>query len=1143
MPFHAWKSNLLRNRELKAPDGRHLYAYRLKSGEFRSLEALLKNRLAHHQQAGYRLGYGRPISLGLISEQVSGFPALFVLYAAEWWRQRYDGSGWSWQPILRDLGVNPEDWNASERSTCITKGLQDWGLSPRESGGLRYLGTIALQGGLPMRLLAEARGGVGNLLRGVLKEATRSKVTVHDIQGWVQSLEGHLPRTYRQPEIHVLLAQVVATVLHLKEEAELTQSDDAIARLEQRVPSWRERFPLPVNDANARGLIEQLIRDAAAARIERQAILFRVERALEQDSDGLWHLRSSLILPDKDNIESAKLERLFAEEPNGLPRLLDMTLVVAGRDQTLSLRRLAGHDKYRIQRRPCGASDRNAADEHILRLSAADGRIWNSPAPRGEELDDDLPWVFDAREESPPLLRQGAGSVPTQEALAAVPPDWVAAPEAGGTVTLEGNIQNPKKRLYRIRGTVRFSAPHGESCRIRTGRADANEENYAWIGQRLWQKFIRPGMAFLGKPQLYQVDDEGRSQPITGEPCWRPLGANSVNGCDLLGPVEMRYPATGEVKHRARMVILRTDANLRLEFTDAGSGRIHLGNWGAISAHALSANMISETSRAGDNLTISLRVTAGQRAPEWVEFDVHWPHTPTAVRLRLPYPAEGARIYDANSHELRFGALLAANQLLGVRIHALGGDPAAMRRMSLEFRLNGSSKESSYDIFPPKDSIQLEIRLQDYAVEIAHLLANDDSPDATIGAVLRIGGKKATAFRIARYACRMERDTDRVHLDASGIELLEPDELAALSVMALRLEYPGEEVAHLTALTTEGVATGAWEFAPETREPGSWLIFPASTASLPFRPILWTISGAVAADGHIAQSIGITQLAERESALDTAIETIADDFLDSGWVDVDRLINQVGHLPLVTLDLWRRFGRSAGGMTALAIRFATLPSGFLERFAQELPFSWETVPFAAWRRAIEQLKQQCDSQCGAASEIVFKFHIGKRIDELSSLHPALTYLLGFARASALNEDHLEIRACRHPQALPKLNEILFSGDQSLLQRLLRNNADVGKEVVQWPTAFNCWVDEARQKPLSVALLCNKSDYRDGLINLPILLAIHVVTNATREWFEISHLIHDLRAHITFDSDWFTEAYNLSIARCLAAGLLKLETES
>jgi hypothetical protein len=38
------------------------------------------------------------------------------------------------------------------------------------------------------------------------------------------------------------------------------------------------------------------------------------------------------------------------------------------------------------------------------------------------------------------------------------------------------------------------------------------------------------------------------------------------------------------------------------------------------------------------------------------------------------------------------------------------------------------------------------------------------------------------------------------------------------------------------------------------------------------------------------------------------------------------------------------------------------------------------------------------------------------------------------------------------------------------------------------------------------------------------------------------MIHDLRTHIAFDQDWFTEAYNLTIARCLSTGLLKLEVE-
>lgn len=1136
MPFHAWKSNLLRNRGLNAPDGRHLYAYRLESAEFYSLKSLLMNRLAQYQQAACRLGHRNQAPLDMIAEKIPGFPALFVLYAAEWWRQCYDGSGFSWQPILQSLGTEADGWNQAQRSACVRKGLQDWRLSPRESGGLRYLGTIALQGGLPMRLLAEARGGIGRLLRGVLKEAAKSRITVHDIQGWVASLDNHLPRTYRQPEIHVLLAQVVITVLRLKEEAKLTQSAGAIAQLEQYIPSWRERFPLPVGDTDAQGLIEQLIRDAVTIRIERKAVLFPIERFLGQDSDGLWHLSSSLTLPD--DIDSARLSQFFREESSAFPRLLNMTLMVAGQSQTLSLRRLAGHDKYRIERRPCGVSDESAVAEHTLRLSTANGRAWTIPAPRGEELDDNLPWVFDAREESPRLLRQGSGSVATYEAIAAVPPSWVAVSEDGSATVLEGRLHLLERQLYRIRGIVHFSGGEGEIYRIRTGRAETSVESYMWSGQRLWQEFVRPGMAFLGRPRLYRMDEEGHSQPVANEPCWRPLGASTATTGNPLGPVEMRYPATGEVKHRARMVILPAAATLRLEFIDAGSGRIYLENWGAMSVQVLT-DMTTEISRVADDLIISLRVTTAQRAPEWVELDVYWPHTPNPARLRLPYPAKGARIYDAHGDELRSGSLLAANQLLGVRVHALGGNPAAMARMSLEFRLNGTSSESSHDIFPPRNSVQVEIRLQDYAAEIAHLLANDDSPDATIGVVLRISGEKAVTFRIARYACRMERDVDRgfVQLDASGSESLTPDEITALPVMAFQLEAPEEEVVHLAPVNSEGIAVGAWKFAPETREPGSWLIFPAPAAGLLFRPILWTVSGTVVVNGYVAHSIGITQQTDREHALDTAIEVLANDFLDSGWADIERLVSQLSHLPLVTLDLWRRFAHSVGGMAALAMRFSGLSGNFLERFAQELPFSWETVPFKAWRGAIEQLKKQCDSQYGTTSNMILKFHVEKRIDELSSLHPALAYMLGIARAAAVGEVSNEVNLFRQLGA-NWFEEKLFSKDQGDLQHLLRNHAEA-----DWPTAFNSRAIQARKNQSQARLLCQESfGFRDGLINLPILLAIQAATNDIGEWFDTPDLIHDLRTDIAFDPDWFTNAYNLTVARCLASGLMKLETE-
>lgn len=1129
-PFQAWKAKLLHDRGLRAPDGRPLYDYRLEDAEFASLESLLRERLSQYQPLA---------SLGTIGGNVTGFPALFVLYAAEWWRQRYDGTGWSWEPIVSDLGADANGWNQAQRSACVSRGLQDWCLSLRETGGLRFLGAIALQGGLPMRLLAEAKGGLGRLLRSVLKEAAKSVVTINDIQGWVQSLDHYLPRTYRQTEIHVLLAEVVATVLRLKQEAGLTQSAGAVALIEQRIPAWRQRFPLPVGDSDAQGLIEQLIKDAAAVKLERQVRLFPVERSLEQEQDGLWHLHSSLTLPDV--VAVAKLAALFSEDSLALPRLLDLALVVADSMQTISVRRLAGHDSYRVERRPLSVLDSNAAEEHVLRLSAADGQVWSIQAPRGEELSDGLPWVFDAREESKRLLRQGAGAVATNEVLVAIPSGWAPVPTEEGESNLVGHLHLPARRLYRVRGTACFSGNQGGSCRIRTGRADAKEESYEWIGQRLWHEFIRPSMAFLGTPHLYQTDEEGRSQRVNGAPGWRPLGTHTAHGNTPVGPVELWYPATGDVRHSARMVILPATARLRLVFIDVSTGYIHLENWGAISAQVLSPDVDAQSTCSGADLAVLLKVAAGTRSPEWVDLEVHWPQTVTAVRLRLPYPARGARIYNANNQEVLLGSLLAANQLAGVRIHGLAGNPAAMPRMALELRLLSKNRQSVHTINSPKNSVQAEIRLQDYALEIAHLLANDDSPDASIEATLRIGGEAATKLRIARYACRMERENGRVYLDVEGIQGITSESLATLPVMALRLEAPEEEAVKLTALTSQSVATGAWEFAPEVREAGSWLIFPAPQAALPFRPTLWPIKGSISATGKIAQAIGLIDPTEREQVLDAAIQQMASDFLEPSWADVERLASQLGHLPLVTLDIWRLFARSAAGMAALAVRFGTLPSGFLERFSLELPFSWETIPFIAWRSAIAQLNWQCDVSYGEASKTIFNTHLKNRIDILGAFHPALNNLLGFARCAALGEEPPEIRVFRHPGALQMLNGMLFQGERCPLQSLLQKHADLGGAAEQWPTYFNGRASEFRKHKSYGSFLCQQDfGYRDGLINLPIVLAIQAATNETTDWFEYPQMTHDLRIHIAFDSDWFTGAYDLTIARCLAVGLLKLE---
>src|SRR5258706_6149817 len=170
--FYDWKELLLQRWALEGPDGRQLYQYRLKEAEFLNLEAFLRRKieefLAHSNLAHIST---RP-----------GFPDLFVLYGAEWWRRRYDGSGFAWEPILQDLGAESAGWGANHRSDCVENGLRGWNLRILQTGGFRFLGAVAVQGGLPMRLLADARGGIGLLLSRVLRLSRGRTVSPSDLQ-------------------------------------------------------------------------------------------------------------------------------------------------------------------------------------------------------------------------------------------------------------------------------------------------------------------------------------------------------------------------------------------------------------------------------------------------------------------------------------------------------------------------------------------------------------------------------------------------------------------------------------------------------------------------------------------------------------------------------------------------------------------------------------------------------------------------------------------------------------------------------------------------------------------------------------------------------------------------------------------------
>ncbi|MEW6260683.1 MAG: STY4851/ECs_5259 family protein [Thermodesulfobacteriota bacterium] len=1121
-----YRSFLLYTRGLHRPEGRPLYDYRLTSEEFDQLEQILR-KIVECVAILDESNPGKGFTMGNVATRLKDFSALFVLYAAEWWRRRFDGSKWAWEPIFEAIGMKRDALNQAQRSQCVIQGLEAWGLKAHTTGGLRYLGSVAVQGGLPLKMLAEAQGHIGNVLRTVLRLAPVHTVTPAMLQAWIESLQHLLPKSYRKPAIYALLSQVAWAVLSLKAEAGLDAGEDPIFKLDNTLPGWRDRFPLPVEDEHARGMIEQLVRDVSRKTVDRQRPALVVTRHIETVGETQWMLRSALDLPEI--LKSKALAASFNIPMDELPRHAALTLETAGISSTTTLRRLAGQDAYRVECIPMEASGEAAASEHVLHLRAPDGRLWTIEAPGGQPLDEEQPWVFSVTDGR--LLREGNGAIADAEAWLALPPCWSVPDPLPPSFGSFHALQQPERRIVRIRETLRTRLPSGHECHIRTQQAEGSAEvRFEWSGRRLWLDSRPCRTVFLGKPVLYRIVASDIRNPIDAKVVWKALGGEARPD-PLLGPVEARYLENGTLQHRRRMVVLPENASWSTDGNDEGSGTLRLVHWGCVAARSATPGISVTCRTESDALSLDLAVDVGRPVRPWADIELFWPHTTFGVRFRFPFPGEGVFAFAGDGTPIETGGILAIQRLAGVRLHVLPGTTGC--NPELMFTIGGFKRMHRLNFQPAAPF--LEIRLMDHLEDIHHLMSTNDDPDAQVNVLVLFNGLERFRVRLVRYAAPLYRDEAEGSIRFDNGHTLSAEQASTLPVLALRLECPGEESVRLERKSSEDRSTGIWSFDPQRLEPGAWLIYPGPDAALPFRPTLWNVTGETPdASSPLARAIALGDFQERQAELDRVIQKLASDFTHDDWSEVERLESQIGHLPLPTLDLWRRFTRNPDGMAALALRFGSWRIQFVERFGRELIFAWETVPYAAWRRATTNLERQCtelfDPPAGA---VIFRSHLQQRIAEITAMHGALAYVLGIAAAQHLTEMQNQIAALQVVGA--SAADRLFAGESSLLMQLRRLHADD-----EWPNDGLSVVAAARNRPDISRYLCpQRIGYADAVINLPIVLAVLLATGESgNRLFQQPENVHALRIARSFDADWFDSACNETVARCLSDGVLK-----
>lgn len=473
-----WLKDFLQSRDLDEADGRHLFAYHMNSLEFYELSNFLRKKV---QAAAYCTN-----SILRYWSDNSGFCALFVLYASHWWQQHYDGGLFEWKPIMDSLAFPEDSWEAGQLGGSVTLGLSEWSLKPRGQGH-KYLGAIAREAGLPLKLLSEHRGKVGSILKQVLREALRSGQHGDIIYSWVASMKAQLPMSYQDDIVMSLLADSIKIIIDIKNRIRVEKAEYAFEELETQYPHWKEHFPLPLHDAAARELLNQLLRDATSSENSRTQLAgnkIHAERRLRKTSNCEWEIETSVLIPERislvNNDDSfIKLRSLLLE-------------IKCGHElRECVLRKHAQYDYYNsnmVDIAPFIGS--NSISEVQLHLTNTLGTHYDTACIGGQELDDDLPWIFEAHEPENIFRQQGGGSVRSTSMLVALAPEWLIFPQLGATLVEEGTLSGTSRLLYRLSG-------QGEVCKgsvkfsLRSGQLDSGT-CYGWQGSRYWEYVTSP---------------------------------------------------------------------------------------------------------------------------------------------------------------------------------------------------------------------------------------------------------------------------------------------------------------------------------------------------------------------------------------------------------------------------------------------------------------------------------------------------------------------------------------------------------------------------------------------------------------------------------------------------------------------------
>lgn len=1086
----TWISEFLFTRaHFKGPTGKPLYAYQVTEEEYHQLIAILKScRFDTHP----------------ISTKPHFTAACFCLFVAEYYRRFYN-STWSWSGPQQILGV---EITQDDRATLVKRGLDYWNRDLRTNdSGYNYLGSLFAEGGLPWTLVGSDQHGFGRAIKRGIKNYFKSELVRRSLTDLMQDYQHELPQNFRNFETIQLLSGIVDQLMSYAQQIPSEAKKDPAAFLDQTNPDWNKHFPIPLDIANGRQLVNEWLSEAVQSDTD-EKIARELRSAYSSNHQVVEFLPAPVI-----------------ETTVQLPR--DIEFSIAGMQLSTSRFETAVYEGERLISKSLPVYGQIANDIVKSRISVTQIRVRRHDLrqPLIFKLLENGRAVFTHEIYNSSLEIDSAPLVAIQSAS-----NWEIVATAscklkdslvrtfvpkGAVVEVEQEAQSGRMIVACEAGIwTEFSSNH--TLRTPSDRflVELNSQQevspFRLIGEQFYGETY-PHTVYLGLPR---VDCErGAEDALSGYQVY--INGVPKNQLQLVaGTVNLQVKnSRGHTLYRRQFGVLPKDFSYSTKAAPINeSAKVHFHTNQPVLIAPEGSDNYEFTKSSTERHLFYVAPNNDKRLP-LVDFKVASPACTRGVLVRLPYPAVGVRLVTPQD-ELFKGTELLLGQLIGYRLVL---NAANQTKEMFDFKMSVRTKTGQVVVSVTKkvtiQSSTETIGLYGFYQEFVQLLSVVDDQDAYIQ--LQVSSSRPWfSVNIRRYnASLMKESSDSIAVMFSSFSDLQfyDDDLYAMS-----LTDPQQHSIPLVKRVSQGVPTGLYDTANLNRKPDLWLVYAKPEAKLSFRPLLYvTVKPDLQSCLTDAETL---QTAAKDfhpvhnpQAINRVIKKMAESYHHSGWQYLTALKQNYGHLPLSTFEAWKALAQNPKAL-ALAIYRLELDEAFCMRLQDELSVLFEAIPLSVW------VDVRRDFRNVLLSSNIPEVYVQKTIANRNNVMQLV--VSGFKEIT----DYLDSGDSSHLRSLP-IQQILPHWYQDLRRDHVSDE--------DWPEKFKAplrtWLDSS-DLPEFLKVLTYR-DYTDSVTFLPIYMAYVTTGQSSIQALHDSLPLvkYHIKQHVEFDRHWFLSAHALMVA--------------